>query len=308
LSTPAPGAASPRVSAIVVSYNTRDDLLRCLDALGAQPGVPLETIVVDNASTDGTVDAVRARFPDVHLMVNAANLGFSRANNLGLREARGEFVLVLNSDCEVRPGAVAALCAILEARPGVAIVGPRTVGTDGEPQVSFGPSLTPLAEWRQGRLVRGVKAGKVDALRRARALADHEQEPDWVSASCFLARRAVLQAIGGFDESFFLYEEDVDLCVRARAAGGRILYTPEAEVVHHLGRSMERAPERARLEYHRSHLRFYAKHNSPAERVALRAWMAGRAAWGWLRAAPGTPGQQRRAEERAILNLALFGR
>ena len=297
----------PRVSAIVVSYNTRDDLLRCLEALGAQAGVPLETIVVDNASTDGTVDAVRARFPDVHLIANAANLGFSRANNLGLGRARGSFVLVLNSDCEVRPGAVAALCAILEARPEVAIVGPRTVGTDGAPQVSFGPSLTPLAEWRQGRLVRGVKAGDADALRRARALADHEQEPDWVSASCFLARRAFLEAIGGFDESFFLYEEDVDLCVRVRAAGGRILYTPEAEVVHHLGRSMDRAPALARLEYHRSHLRFYAKHNSAAERIVLRAWMAGRAAWGWLRAGPGADGRQQRAEERAILNLALFG-
>ena len=297
----------PRVSAIVVSYNTRDDLLRCLEALGAQAGVPLETIVVDNASTDGTVDAVRARFPDVHLIANAANLGFSRANNLGLGRARGSFVLVLNSDCEVRPGAVAALCAILEARPDVAIVGPRTVGTDGAPQVSFGPSLTPLAEWRQGRLVRGVKAGDADALRRARALAGHEQEPDWVSASCFLARRAFLEAIGGFDESFFLYEEDVDLCVRVRAAGGRILYTPEAEVVHHLGRSMDRAPALARLEYHRSHLRFYAKHNSAAERIALRAWMAARAAWGWLRAGPGADGRQQRAEERAILNLALFG-
>jgi GT2 family glycosyltransferase len=113
--------------------------------------------------------------------------------------------------------------------------------------------------------------------------------------------------VGGFDESFFLYEEDVDLCLRVRAAGGRILYTPGAEVVHHLGRSMERAPARARLEYHRSHLRFYAKHNSAAERIALRAWMAARAAWGWLSARPGTGGRERRAEEREILNLALFG-
>lgn len=307
MSTPAPGALVPRISAIVVSYNTRDDLLRCLHSLRAEAGLPLETTVVDNASTDGTVDAVRARFPDVQLIANATNLGFSRANNLGLRAARGKFVLILNSDCEVRPGAVAALAAILEARPDVAIVGPRTVGTDGAPQVSFGPSLTPLAEWRQGRLVRGVKAGDAGALRRARARADHEQEPDWVSASCFLARRAVLEAIGGFDESFFLYEEDVDLCLRARRAGGRILYTPQAEVVHHLGRSMDRAPALARLEYHRSHLRFYAKHNSAAERVALRAWMAGRAAWGWLRAAPGAGGRQQRAEESTILRLALFG-
>ena len=307
MSTPAPGGTVPRVSAIVVSYNTRDHLLRCLEALLASTGVSLEAILVDNASTDGSVEAVRARFPEVRIIANAANLGFSRANNLGLRAARGPYALVVNSDCEVRPGAVETLCAVLEARPGVAIAGPRTVGADGAPQVSFGPSLTPLAEWRQGRLVRGVKAGEATALSRAMALAQREQEPDWVSAACFLARRAVLDAVGGFDESFFLYEEDVDLCVRVRQAGGRILYTPKAEVVHHLGRSMDQAPALARLEYHRSHLRFYAKHNSPAERLVLRAWMAGRGAWGWMTAGPGAAGRQRRAEERTILRLALFG-
>jgi hypothetical protein len=307
VSTPASGGTVPRVSAIVVSYNTRDDLRRCLEALLAQTGVSLDVIVVDNASTDGSVDAVRARFPEVRITANTANLGFSRANNLGLRAARGPYVLVVNSDCEVRPGAVGTLCAILEVRPDVAIVGPRTVGTDGAPQVSFGPSLTPLAEWRQSRLVRGVKAGEATALSRASALAQREQEPDWVSASCFLARREALEAVGGFDECFFLYEEDVDLCLRVRRAGWRVVYTPTAEVVHHLGRSMDRAPALARLEYHRSHLRFYAKHNSAADRIALRAWMAGRAAWGWLRAGPGTAGQARRAEELAILSLALFG-
>ena len=307
MSTPAPGGTVSRVSAIVVSYNTRDDLRRCLEALLAQTGVSLDVIVVDNASTDGSVDAVRARFPEVRITPNDANLGFSRANNLGLRAAHGPYVLVVNSDCEVRPGGVGTLCKILEARPDVAIVGPRTVGTDGSPQVSFGPSLTPLAEWRQSRLVRGVKAGEATALSRASALAQREQEPDWVSASCFLARREALDAVGGFDESFFLYEEDVDLCLRVRRAGWRVVYTPTAEVVHHLGRSMDRAPALARLEYHRSHLRFYAKHNSPAERIALRAWMAGRAAWGWLRAGAGPAGRQRRAEERAILSLALFG-
>ena len=307
MSTTARAGTAPRVSAIVVSYNTRADLLRCLEALRAQAGVPLETILVDNASTDGTVDAVRAGSPEVQVLANAENLGFARANNLGLRAARGELVLVVNSDCELRPGALAGLVSILDTRPDVAIVGPRTVGTDGAPQVSFGPSLTPLAEWRQGRLVRGVKAGEVAALRRADALAAQEREPDWVSASCFLARKAALEAVGGFDESFFLYEEDVDLCVRVRAAGGRILYTPGAEVVHHLGRSMDRAPALARLEYHRSHLRFYAKHNSGAERAALRAWMAGRAILGWLSAGSGDQARQRRAEARALLKLALSG-
>src|SRR5262249_55675556 len=244
-----PGAsAPPRVSVVVVSFNTREVLLRCLAALHAHVRLPFETIVVDNASADGSADAVRAGFPDARVVANSANVGFSRANNLGLRAARGEHVLVLNSDCEVRPGAVEALAAVLDARPDVAIVGPRTVGSDGRPQVSFGPRLTPLGEWRQRRLVRGGREGRADVLREVAALAAREQEPDWVSASCLLARRRALDAVGGFDESFFLYEEDVDLCLRVRAAGGRVVYTPTAEVVHHLGRSMDQAPSLARLE------------------------------------------------------------
>jgi len=299
--------AAPRLSAVVVSYNTRDLLLGCLGALRAHAGVPFEAIVVDNASADGSEAAVRERFPDARVIANTANLGFSRANNLGWRAARGELVLVLNSDCEVRPGAVAALGAVLDRRPEVAIVGPRTVSPDGRPQVSFGPALTPLAEWRQGRLVRAVKRGDPAALARAGRLAERESEPDWVSGSCFLVRRRALEAVGGFDETFFLYEEDVDLCLRVRATGARVVYTPAAEVLHHLGRSMAQAPGLARIEYHRSHLRYYGKHNPPAERALLRAWLAARAAWAWLRAGGGEQGRHRRAEEREVLRLALFG-
>jgi N-acetylglucosaminyl-diphospho-decaprenol L-rhamnosyltransferase len=306
--SPAPADPGlPHVSAIVVSFNTRDDLLRSLDALLTHGGPRLEVIVVDNASSDGSAEAVRARFPAAHVIASTANLGFSKANNLGLRAARGEYALLLNSDCEVRAGAVAALGAVLDTRPDVALAGPRHLGTDGRVQVSFGRALTPLAEWRQGRLVRGVKAGRAAALRRATALAEVEREPDWLSGSCLLARRTALEAVGGFDESFFLYEEDVDLCLRIRKAGWRIVFTPAAEVVHHLGRSMGKAPRLARLEYHRSHLRFYAKHNPPAQQLFLRAWLAGKAAWAWLSAGTGEAGRRRRAEAREILQLALFG-
>jgi hypothetical protein len=300
-------AAAPRVSAVVVSYNTRDLLLACLDALRAHAGMDYEAIVVDNASGDGSAEAVRARFPEARVLASASNLGFSRANNLGLQAAAGAYVLVLNSDCEVRPGMLGALCAVLDARPEVAIVGPRTVSPDGRPQVSFGEALTPASEWRQGRLVRGVKRGNPAALRAAARLAERETEPDWVSGSCFLARRAALESVGGFDESFFLYEEDVDLCLRVRRAGGRVLYTPAAEVLHHLGRSMETSPARARFEYHRSHLRYYRKHNPPAQRAALRAWLLLRAAWSWARAGGSDRGRLQRAEARDVLRLALFG-
>ena len=262
---------APRVSAIIVSYNTRALLLECLESLRAVT-VPLEILVVDNASTDGSVEALRAQRPDVGVIANRDNLGFSKANNLGLRAARAPYALILNSDAAVRPGAVETMVAILDTRADVGIVGPRTVNPDGSIQVSWGPDLTPWNEWRQRRLVRGVKAGDPGALRQAEAMAGREHEPAWVSGSGFLARRELLLQLGGFDEGFFLYEEDVDLCVRVRQAGFRVLFTPRAEIVHHLGRSMETASDRAREEYRRSHLRFYQKHNGPLRTLLLRMW------------------------------------
>ena len=263
----------PKVSAIIVSYNTRQLLLECLESLRTVT-LPLEVLVVDNASTDGSVEAVRGRRPDVGVIVNRENLGFSKANNLGLRAARAPYVLVLNSDAAVRPGAVETMVEILDTRADVGVVGPRTVGADGAIQVSFGPDLTPWNEWRQRKLVRGVKAGEPAALRRAESLASVEHQPAWVSGSCFLARRELLLRLDGFDEAFFLYEEDVDLCVRVRAAGARVLFTPRAEVVHHLGRSMDKAASRAAAEYRKSHLYFYRKHNGLISRLLLRAWLA----------------------------------
>lgn len=264
---------SPTVSAIVVSYNTRELLLQCIESLRAV-SCPLEVIVVDNDSADGSASAVRERQPDVKLIANGQNLGFSKANNLGLQAAAAPYVLVLNSDAAVRPDTVETMRHILEARPDVGIVGPRTVGIDGRVQVSFGPDLTPWSEWRQRKLVLGVKRRDPAAQRRLEQMAAAEHEPAWVSGSCFLARRDLLLRLGGFDEGFFLYEEDVDLCVRVRQAGFRVLFTPRAEVVHHLGRSMEKASARARDEYRRSHVRFYRKHNGPFWTFVLRIWTA----------------------------------
>ncbi len=298
---------APSVSAVVVSHNTRDDLLRCLASLRDHAQLPTEVIVVDNASSDGSAEAVRREFPAVRVIASAENLGFSRANNLGLREAKSPYVLVFNSDAEVRPGAIAALVTVLDARSDVGVVGPRTLSSDGTIQVSFGPALSPLAEWRQRRLVGGVRRRDADALREAELLASREHEPDWVSASCLLARRHALDAVGGFDEGFFLYEEDVDLCVRLRAAGWRIVFTPAAEIVHHLGRSMEHAPARARLEYYRSHLRYYRKHNGPLGNAVLRALLIGQGLVGWISAlGPGTQRRQRRAEAAILLRLASW--
>jgi GT2 family glycosyltransferase len=252
---------------------------------------------VDNASGDGSADAVRQAFPWARVLEPGANLGFSAANNLGLRESRAAHVLVLNSDAEVKPGAVGVMLALLASRPDVGIVGPRTLYPDGRVQVSTGPRPTPLSEWRQGRLVRGVRDRRSWALREADARHAREHEPDWVSASCLLARRGALEAVGGFDEAYFLYQEDVDLCLRVRRAGWRILFTPRAEVVHLLGRSMAEAGARPRIEYHRSHLRFYRRHNGLRATLLLRLYFL------VLSARPSSD----RLEARELRRLALGG-
>jgi N-acetylglucosaminyl-diphospho-decaprenol L-rhamnosyltransferase len=270
----------PSVAVVIVSFNARDDLVRCLDSLERCVGVPFEVVVVDNASTDGSDDAARDRGGLVQLVANPTNTGFARACNQGTAASRAARVLFLNPDAEVTAGAVEALAARLDSGRDVGAVGPLTRHQDGTIQVSTGHDLTPIGEWRQRRLVRGVRRRDSRALQVAEKRHTREQEVDWVSGSCLMARREALEAVGGFDEGFFLFEEDADLCRRLRAAGWRVVFTPAAEVRHRLGQSMAQAPAVARLAYHESHLLYYRKHNSLAARLLLRLLLLGRALGG----------------------------
>jgi N-acetylglucosaminyl-diphospho-decaprenol L-rhamnosyltransferase len=297
-------SGAPRLAVVVVSFEARQTLLAGLDALRAHASPPVDLVVVDNASTDGSADAVRARHPEALVIANAENVGFARACNQGWRASRAPHVLFLNPDTEVAPGAVETLVGLLETRPAVGAAGPRTRGSDGTIQVSTGPDLTPVAELRQRRLVLGVARRDSRSLAQAEAVHALEHEPAWVSGSCLVARRTALEEVGGFDERFFLYEEDADLCRRLREARWRVVFTPAAEVTHHLGRSMSKAPRRARVEYHRSHLLYYRKHNGPLSRAALRVHLAARGSVQWLAAsvAGDEPG---RSDAVALLRLSL---
>jgi GT2 family glycosyltransferase len=296
--------SASRLAVVIVSFEAREALLACLDSLVRYVPPPFEIAVVDNASTDGSADAVRARHPGVAVVAMAENAGFARACNVGLGATTAPFVLFLNPDAEVGPGAVEALASRLEARPDAGVIAPRVCAPDGTVEVSTGPDLTPLAEWRQRRRVRGVERRDPRTLRGVTARLSREHEPDWVSGAAFLARRRALESVGGFDQGFFLYEEDADLCLRLRRSGWRVVFTPAAEVRHRRGVSMARAPARARLEYHRSHLRYYRKHNGRLARAALRLLLVGRAlgetADGLVRGDAG-----RRDEALALLRLAL---
>jgi N-acetylglucosaminyl-diphospho-decaprenol L-rhamnosyltransferase len=300
---PPESAATPRVSVVVVSFNTREDLLACAASLEGEITLPFELLVVDNASGDDSAGAVEAGHPTARVLRNSENVGFGHACNQGIRASRAPYVLLLNSDAQVRPGAVEALSALLDAQPGAGVVGPRTLNADGTVQLSFGPDLTPWGEWRQRRLVEGVRRRDPAILRRVDAWASREHEPHWLSGSCLLARRSALESVALFDEGFFLYEEDADLCRRLRKAGWRIVFEPSATVVHRLGRSSASDPRRSRLEYQRSHLRYYRKHNGGLATLALRTWLVLAGA----RRSRKAKMPADRAEGRALLRLGLHG-
>ena len=250
--TPDAGDMTPALSIIIVSFNARTDLERCLESLKAAPPVaPHEILVVDNGSSDGSADAAR-RWPAVIVIEMGGNLGFSRANNAGIRASRGASILLLNSDTVVPAGAIDRLLAELDGDADVAVVGPRLVDGGGRAELSFGRMIGPFNELRQKRLQR---SDAVDTMTRQR------QYPDWVSGACLLVRRADAEAVGGLDERYFMYTEDVDFCAALRARGRRILFTPDIEVVHTRGRSAASAPLATREHYRRSQLAFYEKHH-----------------------------------------------
>jgi hypothetical protein len=267
--------ATPRLSVIIVTYNSRADLDGCLGSLTrSAPDIQLEIAIVDNASSDGTAQYVRERWPGVRVLDAGGNLGFARANNLGIRATGGGLVLLLNPDTVVPPGAIDRLVAALEARPEAAIAGPRIVDRDGAGELSFGAMISPWAELRQKVLGRAYERQAAWAVRRVNRAASAERFVDWVSGAALLVYRADAEAAGLLDERYFLYTEDVDFCAAIRARGRRVLFTPAATITHLRGRSRATVPGAMNAAYRRSHLAFYEKHHpfwAPLLRVYLRS-------------------------------------
>src|SRR5204863_3036259 len=251
----------PRLSIVIVTYNSAGDIDACLESLVEhRPAIDHEIVVVDNASTDSTAAAIRARWGGVRVIDAGANLGFARANNLGIQQTFGPLILLLNPDTSMPGGAVDTLVTVLEARPDVAIAGPRLVNGDGRAELSFGRMMSPLAELRQKFLVRGSQhAGPVAAY--VESMTRKEQEVDWVSGACMLVRRRDAEAAGLMDERYFMYAEDVDFCAAVRARRRKVSFAPSAEVVHFRGRSRATASAPTELAYRRSQMAFYEKHH-----------------------------------------------
>ncbi len=255
------------LSIIIVSFNARADLERCLASLHeAAPTSAHEIVVVDNASSDGSSDAAR-RWPDVMVIDAGANLGFARANNVGIRASHGDLLLLLNSDTVVGTEAIDRLVARIEREPGTAVVGPRLVDGGGRPELSFGRMLSPWNELRQKVIAWiGTRSSLIDRM------TSRERTVDWVSGACLLVRRPDAEAVGLLDERYFMYGEDVDFCAAIRARGRAVRYAPEAIVVHLRGRSRAAAPGATAVAYRRSQIAFYEKHH-PRWAALLRLYL-----------------------------------
>lgn len=263
----------------IVSYNARDELTACLESVFASTRLDsFEVIVADNASADGTVAMLGERFPQVRVIASPENLGFGRASNLCWHEAKSSLVLFLNSDTVVSDRALDRLVAIARMRPEAGAVGPRLLYPEGEIQMSFGAMPGIVSELLQKLWNAGYARGRGPLRSAVRKRYSRERTVDWVSGACLLTRRDTLETINGFDETFFLYSEDADLCARVRATGALILFTPEVEIVHLLGRSVAKNRDRVVYESHRSRLYFYEKHHRRLEVVLLKLYMAAKAA------------------------------
>lgn len=268
---------SPCLSVIIVSWNVKDLLLQAIDSLTATwegTQEDLEIIVVDNASSDGTPGMLRANAEHVHLLVNKENRGFAAANNQGLAIARGRYVLLLNSDTQVRPKALQRLIAYLEAHPDTGLVGPRLLNSDGSVQSSRRrfPTLPILfleSTWLQKLLPRATLAWYY----MADVPDDVPQDVDWVTGAAMLVRRETVSQVGPLDEGFFMYSEELDWCHRIREAGWRIAYEPAAEVVHYGGKSSDQVVAQRHIYFQSSKVRYARKYHGRLIADLLRIWL-----------------------------------
>jgi len=247
------------LSIILVSYKTREVIEECLKSIYKNPpAFPFEVIIVDNASFDGTVELIKKDFPNVHLIENNTNRGFPAANNQGIEISRGNFILLLNSDVVVLPGSIDKMIKFMKEHSDVGAIGPKLLNSDGSFQISAW--LFPNVITEVIRKIVNIFARNINFRNFMERLYTREKKVDWVSGACLMIRREVVDKIGGLDENFFLYFEDVDWCYRICKAGWKIYYFPLAMMIHFLGKSMNQNKTRSFLEYRRSQLYFYKKH------------------------------------------------
>ena len=279
---------SVEVAAVLVNYNAGSELVLALQSLADDlADREWEAVVIDNASSDGSASFAEAFAPRVRLIRNPSNVGFGRAVNQGVAASRAPVVLIMNPDCRVNRGAVATLRAQLDAHEGCAVVGPRVLDPDGAVQGSArgDPNMLTGVFGRTGRLREWfplLPAARRNVVSDA-AIGNGAPSVvvDWISGACMLVRRSAFEAVGGFDEGYFMYWEDADLCRRLRARGHHVRYVPGATAVHRVGHSSQSVRAASIRAFHDSAYRYYATHvaKGPIMRGLARALLRARCWW-----------------------------
>lgn len=275
------------ISFVIVSWNVRELLMRAVRSIQVDAAAySYEIIVIDNASEDGTIERVRTEFPAVRVIANTENAGFTRANNQALKVAQGRYLFLLNPDTELVGGATQALVQFMDApeNAGVGIVGPQLVYADGTVQASrrrfpkFSTALvesTVVQQWFP-------HSRALESFYMRDTQDDVTQDVDWIVGAAMFVRREVYDQIGGLDERFFMYSEELDWCLRAKQARSertdaswRVVYFPGARVMHYEGKSSEQALAQRDIYFHSSKVRFFKKHHGRLQGEMLRYFLLG---------------------------------
>lgn len=252
------------LSIIIVSYNSKQFIQGCISSLfNSAPHLAWEIIVIDNASQDASADLVRKEFPEIKLISNLRNLGYAKACNLGIKEAKGRYFFILNPDTKLSAGSLEAMVRFMDENPRCGILGPKLLDGGGRAEFSCRafPSYSAAFFNRYSLLTRIFPHSKY-ANRYLKTNCPHDTiiEVDWVSGAAMLIRKECLNQAGNFDEGFFMYCEDVDLCKRAKDKGWQVLYYPSLELTHIIGGSIRRTSPLAIIWHHQSMWRYYKKH------------------------------------------------
>jgi len=289
--------AQPEVSVVVVNWNTRELLRECLTSVVAQMAeVDLELLVVDNASADGSAELVEQGFPQARLWVNPENRGFAAANNQALAQARGRIAFLLNSDAYLKPGALRTLVDYMDAHPEAAVVGMRVLNPDGTTQPSCFRFPTLWDVFCEMSFLTTLFPQSLLFNRRGMGGFDRRtlREVDWVLGAAMAVRREWVERVGGLDEGYFMYVEEMDWCRRIREVGGKVVFFPGAEAVHHGGVSKARARAMILPRAFASRFRYYELFHGKGYARAIRGLtlagmlprMAASGLRGWLSRAP----------------------
>lgn len=271
------------LSIIIVSWNISDLLESCLQSIIYGPvGVGLETgvmpnveiIVVDSASHDSTVTMLGEQFPLVKVLPQTENLGFTRCNNIGLQTAQGRYLMLLNPDTEIIGSALPKMIHYLESNPDVGIVGPHTLNSDGTTQSTRRRFPTvPLAFFESTWLQAYAPKAMLDYYYVNDAPEDATLDVDWVQGSALMARREVYAQIGGLDEGYVMFSEELDWCKRAKSAGWRVVYLGTAKIIHHGGKSTDQVVANRHIYFQQSKLRYFGKYHGQFIAGVLRSYL-----------------------------------